>query len=118
MTDLEIGYKRIRAGVIKHENYSYIFDGSIEFNPYFLEHIQDAELMFQEMFQDHIISKIGDTGWGIWFIQFDQLTVTYLVDIYVDDLSHFAIIVGLINSQIHKDFNLKFSFRGPAADYK
>ncbi len=117
MNKNELGYHRVMAGVAKYDNYSKMVSGTIIHNPHFVEHITEATLMFREMFEDRIVEKIGDTGWAVWFIQNDQLTVSYLVDIYTDELDNFPIIVSVINKWVHPDFKFIYYRRGTVADF-
>ena len=117
MTDVQLGYRRINAGVCLDPNTIKFKDGKQEWNPYFMEHVQDANQLFTDLFKDKIINAVGETGWAVYFLQYNPNTVSWLVDIYVDDESHYRSVVAVIKANIPVDFRLQFFHRGNIATY-
>jgi len=117
MTDEEIGYRRINASVYLHQEERKITDAGIEWNPHFIERMEDYNITFKNLFQENIINEIGETGWAISFVQVSQENSSWFVDVYVNSTEHFPIIVGIINKYIPKEFKLGFWYKGGISDY-
>lgn len=118
MTDIELGYRRVNAGVMKEENYTTLKDGKAVHNPYFVDHVEDAIKMFQDLYQDRIIGEIGDEGWAVHFTQSNQVTVSYMVDIYLDNPDNFYSVVNVIKKWQPDNFNFEFYHKGDISTYK
>ena len=117
MTDEQLGYRRINAGVCMFHQYIKIKDGKQEWNPYFIEHVNDCNALFIELYKDKIIAAVGETGWAINFVQFSQESVTWLVDLYLDNVDLFPTIAGIIQSNVPKDMVFNYYHRGSLLSY-
>ncbi len=117
MTDEELGYRRINAGVFLFFEYiKYRGTEKPEWNPYYLEHIADCNALFKDLYEDKIVAAIGETDWAINFVQYSQHNPTWMVDIYINEPEHYKVIGDLISNKVPKDMTFKYYYRGTIGD--
>lgn len=75
-------------------------DGSMNWNPHFMERLIDYQQTFEDIFLDLITEKIGPEGWRIRFIQVTQLGPSFFCDVYADDKSIYDRIIGIVQATL------------------
>jgi hypothetical protein len=56
--------------------------------------------IFSMKYREKILEVLKHDKWGISLIQVNELTSRYMIDIYVDDETHYAVIAAIINQDL------------------
>jgi hypothetical protein len=98
---------RIVAGIYLDPGERYKPDGTLYWNPHFIERLKDWTDFFNMRLTDSIEAALGPDGWAVSFVQISQLEESFFVDIFLDNPENFEIISGIINANIPGDIKLK-----------
>jgi len=112
--------KRIAVGTTNDDPREMILYRNDEkkWNPHFMERLNDYILLFKDLFSDLLNDKLGTEGWGVWFIQFNPKTSSFIVDVYLNDINKFQLVKQLIQDKTPTEIRISdVFFKGNETDF-
>ena len=109
-------FLKITVGLHKGLEHAQSTDGKIKFTDAFMQRLYNEAEGFRAKLMIEINNKVGLHNWAIQFIEHPTDIPTFFADIWVDDVEHYPVIIGIIRSIIN-DIEFSYYYKGDIDSY-